>query len=207
MKYSRAIILLVGGPPGLIRSWCARLQHHWKRPLVLDRRCGQPEICPGDDSKIVLAAPLQGLPYNSARLSVFAIFLYLPSHARAKVPPFYFFLSDYTGQNFNRSSTVFSIEAGAYTLVKDFSSSSCRRQSLQFYNLLQGVRHLHWQKQDLNLTFSPSMAVPGSKAVINGIEVVSMPASCTTRNRTHLLGSPWRVNPVLMSSAITTSLK
>ncbi|KAI4352438.1 hypothetical protein L6164_006688 [Bauhinia variegata] len=114
----------------------------------------------------------QRVPYDTARLSRSQFTYSFRLTEGQKFIRLHFFPSTY--DNFNRSNSLFSVQAGTFTLLKDFNADY-GDVSDQFVpreyciNVDQG--------QTLNITFIPSLAHPDCYAFINGIEVVSMPTN------------------------------
>ncbi|KAI6670414.1 hypothetical protein NL676_005299 [Syzygium grande] len=84
----------------------------------------------------------------------------------------HFFPSDYL--NFSRPDSFFSVDAGGYTLLRNFSASLLAdyTHSPSFYKefcLTVGDDRI------LNITFAPTPGNSDAYAFVNGIEVVSMP--------------------------------
>ena len=89
----------------------------------------------------------------------------------------YFFPASY--QNFDRSKAFFSVKAGSYTLLSNFSAAltvdadalSLEGFSREFcVNIVENARFL-------NITFTPSPGDLDAYAFVNGIELVSMPSN------------------------------
>ncbi|XP_065637627.1 receptor-like protein kinase FERONIA [Quercus suber] len=89
----------------------------------------------------------------------------------------YFFPASY--QNFDRSKALFSVKAGSYTLLSNFSAAltvdadalSLEGFSREFcVNIVENARFL-------NITFTPSPGNLDAYAFVNGIELVSMPSN------------------------------
>ncbi|PKI69852.1 hypothetical protein CRG98_009727 [Punica granatum] len=113
------------------------------------------------------------IPYTTARVSRSEFSYSFPVTAGPKFVRLYFFPFDYN-QNFSRSDAFFSVSSGPYTLLRNFSASLVadylRRPqfSKEFCVVVE-------DNQRLNLTFTPGTDGPAAYALINGIEIVSMP--------------------------------
>ncbi|GMI77055.1 FERONIA [Hibiscus trionum] len=114
-----------------------------------------------------------GVPYSTARLSYSEFTYSLPLTAGQKFIRFYFYPSaSYPGFGDPSNKAFFSVQAGPYTLLKNFSASlHAQGQPTLVKEFGLNVD----ESQRLNLTFTPSSDIADSYAFINGIEVVSMP--------------------------------
>ncbi|OMO50605.1 hypothetical protein COLO4_37981 [Corchorus olitorius] len=106
---------------------------------------------------------------------------------------------------FQRSKAFFTVTAGPFTLLSNFSPSytvdSLRLQTL----VKEFCLNIEENHQVLNITFSPSSAPLGAYAFINGIEIVSMPTNLyfTGSNDRRIHGSALRNRfPVENSTAL-----
>uniref|UniRef100_A0A5B7BXN6 non-specific serine/threonine protein kinase n=1 Tax=Davidia involucrata TaxID=16924 RepID=A0A5B7BXN6_DAVIN len=84
----------------------------------------------------------------------------------------HFYPSSYS--NFNSSNDFFSVTAGEFTLLNNFSASITAEALTQAY-IVREFSLLPIQSGYLNLTFTPSSTHKGSYAFVNGIEIISMP--------------------------------
>ena len=117
------------------------------------------------------------IPYYTARLS-HSEFTYMFSVTPGQLfIRLYFFPASY--QNFDRSKAFFSVKAGSYTLLSNFSAAltvdadalSLEGFSREFcVNIVENARFL-------NITFTPSPGILDAYAFVNGIELVSMPSN------------------------------
>nr|POF10644.1 receptor-like protein kinase feronia [Quercus suber] len=117
------------------------------------------------------------IPYYTARLS-YSEFTYMFSVTPGQLfIRLYFFPASY--QNFDRSKALFSVKAGSYTLLSNFSAAltvdadalSLEGFSREFcVNIVENARFL-------NITFTPSPGNLDAYAFVNGIELVSMPSN------------------------------
>lgn len=83
----------------------------------------------------------------------------------------YFYPNTYSGRN--STNGIFSVTAGPFTLLSNFSAAQTT-EALNFDYLIKEYS-LHVEGETLSLTFSPSSNYSDSFAFVNGIEVVSMP--------------------------------
>lgn len=84
----------------------------------------------------------------------------------------HFYPSSY--DNFNCSSSFFSVNIAGFTLLNNFSASITAQALTQAY-IIREFTLVPLQTSTLNITFTPSSAYNDSFAFINGIEIVSMP--------------------------------
>ncbi|XP_031394383.1 receptor-like protein kinase FERONIA isoform X2 [Punica granatum] len=113
------------------------------------------------------------VPYTTARLSRSEFSYSIPVTAGPKFIRLHFFPFDYN-QNFPRSDALFSVTSGPFTLLWNFSAplvADYLRNPLFSKEFCLVVE----DNQKLNLTFTPSTEQPDAYALINGIEIVSMP--------------------------------
>ncbi|KAI3927419.1 hypothetical protein MKW92_044409 [Papaver armeniacum] len=94
-----------------------------------------------------------------------------PVDAGWKYVRLHFYSSRY--ENLRASNAIFSVSSGAYTLLRDFSVS----QTSKDLNIAVIVKEfsINSDKGTLNITFTPSSNYTDSYALVNGIEVMSMP--------------------------------
>ncbi|XAR51633.1 Non-specific serine/threonine protein kinase, partial [Bertholletia excelsa] len=134
--------------------------------------------------------PTQTLPFMTARIFQ-SNFTYIFSVSSGpKFVRLYFYPATYS--NFDRSNTFFSVTAGDYTLLRNFSAFLAvsaglpqRRQASLIKEFVVTVR----EDQQLKITFVPSTQ---SYAFVNGIEIVSIPSNLYIRgdaNPVSLVGS------------------
>ncbi|OWM84722.1 hypothetical protein CDL15_Pgr027509 [Punica granatum] len=114
------------------------------------------------------------VPYTTARLSRSEFSYSFPVTAGPKFVRLHFFPSNYEVQNFSPSDALFSVSSGPYSLLRNFSASLVADYL--------GNRHFFKEfcvvvedNQRLDLTFTPGTDRPAAYALINGIEIVSMP--------------------------------
>ncbi|KAA8527367.1 hypothetical protein F0562_034918 [Nyssa sinensis] len=84
----------------------------------------------------------------------------------------HFYPSSYS--NFDSSNDFFSVTAGRFTLLNNFSASITAEALTQAY-IIKEFSLGPIQSGSLNLTFTPSSIHKGSYAFVNGIEIISMP--------------------------------
>ncbi|KAL4352702.1 hypothetical protein GQ457_06G026940 [Hibiscus cannabinus] len=113
------------------------------------------------------------VPYSTARLSYSEFTYLIPLTAGQKFIRFYFYpAASYPGFGDPSSKAFFSVQAGPYTLLNNFSALlHAQGQATLVKEFCLNVD----ESQRLNLTFIPSSDIADSYAFINGIEVVSMP--------------------------------
>ncbi|OWM84723.1 hypothetical protein CDL15_Pgr027510 [Punica granatum] len=113
------------------------------------------------------------VPYTTARLSRSEFSYSNPVTAGPKFVRLHFFPFDYN-QNFSRSDALFSVTSSPFTLLWNFSAPLVADylSNPLFYKEFCLVVE---DNQKLNLTFTPSTEQPDAYALINGIEIVSMP--------------------------------
>ncbi|KAK4838974.1 hypothetical protein QYF36_018039 [Acer negundo] len=111
-------------------------------------------------------------PYMSARLSRFQFSYTFNLTPGQKFIRLYFYETSYP--NLDRSKAFFSVKAGSFTLLSNFSTSLAANDSHQDTILKEFCVNVP-ENQNLNITFSPSQEYKDSYAFINGIEIVSMP--------------------------------
>ncbi|KAJ8647811.1 hypothetical protein MRB53_000834 [Persea americana] len=111
------------------------------------------------------------IPYMKARIFSSPYTYNFPVGAGRKFVRLYFYPANYS--NYDASDAIFSVSAGAYTLLKNFSSY-ITAQALNYAYITREFS-LNTSAGFLNLTFTPSTSHPKAYAFVNGIEVVSMP--------------------------------
>ncbi|XP_022759141.1 receptor-like protein kinase FERONIA [Durio zibethinus] len=114
------------------------------------------------------------VPYYTARLSYSEFTYSIPLTAGQKFIRLYFYPTSYPGFDDPFNKAFFSVKAGPFTLLRNFSASLHARGEVTLIkefclNIDNGQR--------LNLTFTPSPDISDSYAFINGIEIVSMPTN------------------------------
>ncbi|KAL2329825.1 hypothetical protein Fmac_017406 [Flemingia macrophylla] len=132
-----------------------------------------------DNHQSVAATPLTPstpeTPYTSARLSYSQFNYSFPVTAGPKFLRLFFYSTTYP--NFDTLKAKFSVKAGKFTLLQDFNASlnaeagnDPGNQDILFREYCINVED---GDEKLNITFTPS--TNRSYALINGIEIVSMP--------------------------------
>ncbi|KAK9013192.1 hypothetical protein V6N11_041211 [Hibiscus sabdariffa] len=119
-----------------------------------------------------LPSSVDMVPYGTARLSNTEFTYSIPLTTGPKFIRFYFYPTLYPGFEDPSNKAFFSVKAGPFILLRNFSALLHARGELTLVkeycvNVDEGQR--------LNLTFTPSSDITDSYAFINGIEVVSMP--------------------------------
>ncbi|KAI5312397.1 hypothetical protein L3X38_041570 [Prunus dulcis] len=88
----------------------------------------------------------------------------------------YFYPASYP--DYDPSKALFSINAGGFTLLHDFNAlvtaAASGPEEMVYKEFCMNIREEE-KEESLNITFSPSKAIPDAYAFINGIEIVSMP--------------------------------
>ncbi|GMI69066.1 FERONIA [Hibiscus trionum] len=121
-----------------------------------------------------LPSSVDHIPYSTARLSYSEFTYSIPVTAGPKFIRFYFYPTSYPGFEDPSVKAFFSVKAGPFILLLNFSALLHARGELTVVkeycaNVDEGQR--------LDLTFTPSPDISNSYAFINGIEVVSMPTN------------------------------
>ncbi|KAK9013195.1 hypothetical protein V6N11_041214 [Hibiscus sabdariffa] len=111
------------------------------------------------------------VPYSTARLSYSQFTYSIPIVAGQKFIRLHFYPTSYPGFEDPSVKAFFSVKAGHFTLLTNFSASLHARGKLV---LVKEFCVSINESQRINLTFTPSPDIPDSYAFINGIEVVSM---------------------------------
>ncbi|KAK1553820.1 hypothetical protein Q3G72_004059 [Acer saccharum] len=111
-------------------------------------------------------------PYMWARLSRSQFSYTFRLTPGQKFIRLYFYDTVY--QNLDRSKAFFSVTAGNFTLLRNFSTSLAADDSGLDTILKEFCVNVQ-ENQNLNIIFSPSQEYNDSYAFINGIEIVSMP--------------------------------
>ncbi|KAI9075437.1 hypothetical protein K1719_042594 [Acacia pycnantha] len=115
------------------------------------------------------------VPYGAARLSRSEFSYSFPVTKGRKFVRLYFYPYSYI-HNFLRSDSLFSVEAGSFTLLKDFNASLAADDAAQETISREFCVYVE-QGQTLKVTFLPNLSHPNAYAFVNGIEVVSMPSN------------------------------
>ncbi|OWM67045.1 hypothetical protein CDL15_Pgr000497 [Punica granatum] len=129
----------------------------------------------GLDSKSATAATqdpsVPQVPFMTARVFGSEFTYSFPVSPGRKFVRLYFYPSSYN--SLNGSDAIFSVLAGDYTLLKNFSVS----QTAGALNFAYVVKEysVNVAGKALNITFSPSKSYSKAYAFVNGIEIASMP--------------------------------
>ncbi|XP_047331203.1 receptor-like protein kinase FERONIA [Impatiens glandulifera] len=128
--------------------------------------------------RLIKASPIDKLltstdyvPYSTAQLSMFDFTYTFQVSPGPKFIRLHFYPASFPG-GFQRSGALFTVKAGPYTLLNDFSASSTADDL--------GLKVLTKEfcitiEEPLRILFSPSNSSSSSYAFVNGIEIVSMP--------------------------------
>ncbi|KAK9290789.1 hypothetical protein L1049_008967 [Liquidambar formosana] len=111
------------------------------------------------------------VPYLNARVFHSNYTYSFPVASGRKFIRLYFYPASYSG--LNASNAVFSVTAGSFTLLKNFSVAQTT-EALNFAYIVKEYS-VNVDTGTLNITFGPSTSTPNSYAFVNGIEIVSMP--------------------------------
>ncbi|KAK2981853.1 hypothetical protein RJ640_010370 [Escallonia rubra] len=111
------------------------------------------------------------VPYLTARIFESEFTYSFPVTSGRKFVRLYFYPASYAGRN--ASDAVFSVAAGTYTLLKNFSAAQTA-EALN-YDYMVKEYSVNVASGNLNITFMPDSKTPNSYAYVNGIEVVSHP--------------------------------
>uniref|UniRef100_A0A2P2MV55 Kinase n=1 Tax=Rhizophora mucronata TaxID=61149 RepID=A0A2P2MV55_RHIMU len=115
---------------------------------------------------------VNAVPYRTARLSCSQFSYGFPVTAGPKFVRLYFYPASYP--NFTSSAALFSVKAGRFTLLRNFSTAH-HAQALGLEAIYKEFCVNVENDQRLSITFSPAPGIPDAYAFVNGIEVVSMP--------------------------------
>ncbi|KAL4620293.1 hypothetical protein ACB092_06G143100 [Castanea dentata] len=126
------------------------------------------------NSSVISTAPqsrtaVLQVPYNTVRFSRSEFTYIFSVTSGQKFIRFYFYPASYP--NFDSSKAYFSVKAGPFTLLRNFSAA-LTADALHFEGFSKEFCVNVGDDKTLNITFTPR---PDSYAFINGIEVVSMP--------------------------------
>ncbi|KAK9039012.1 hypothetical protein V6N11_023852 [Hibiscus sabdariffa] len=114
------------------------------------------------------------VPYSTARLSYSQFTYSIPLVAGQKFIRLHFYPTSYPGFEDPSVKAFFSVKAGPFTLLSNFSALLQARGKL---TLVKEFCVNINESQSINLTFTPTPDISDSYAFINGIEVVSMPTN------------------------------
>ncbi|KAL3585849.1 hypothetical protein D5086_012716 [Populus alba] len=111
------------------------------------------------------------VPYLTARIFRSSFTYSFPVVSGRKFIRLYFYPSSYSG--LNASNALFSVTAGSYTLLSNFSVAQTA-EALNYVSIMKEYL-VNVDGDTLNITFSPSSNPSSAYAFVNGIEIVSMP--------------------------------
>ncbi|CAK9153787.1 unnamed protein product [Ilex paraguariensis] len=123
------------------------------------------------------------VPFMTARIFQSEFTYSFPVASGRKFVRLYFYPSSYAG--FNASNSFFSVTAGPYTLLKNFSAAQTAEALT--YDFIVKEYSINVPSQTLNLTFTPDPNTPNSSAFVNGIEVISHPDIYNTEDGTSMI--------------------
>nr|XP_043631996.1 receptor-like protein kinase FERONIA [Erigeron canadensis] len=124
-------------------------------------------------------------PYMTARIFPSEFTYSFPLTSGRKFLRLYFYPADYP--NLNATTGVFSVKAGQYTLLKNFSAyDTITNLNYDFISIEYSI---YVESGTLNVTFTPARDTPNSYAFINGIEVVSHPDIYSSVRTSMLVGT------------------
>ncbi|KAE8701323.1 putative Malectin/receptor-like protein kinase family protein [Hibiscus syriacus] len=121
-----------------------------------------------------LPVSVGSVPYSTARLSYSEFTYSIPLTTGPKFIRFYFYPTSYPGFAGPSNKAFFSVKAGPFTLISNFSALLFGRGEPTLVNEFSVNVH---ESQGLNITFTPRPDITDSYAFINGIEVVDMPTN------------------------------
>ncbi|GMY12875.1 receptor-like protein kinase FERONIA [Fagus crenata] len=117
---------------------------------------------------------VQRAPYTTARISYSQFTYVYPVTLGPKFVRLFFHPASYSG--FEGSKDFFTVKAGSFILLRNFSASINLADSLHEHTLVKEFCINVEENQKLNLTFIPfSTTSSNFYAFINGIEIISMP--------------------------------
>ncbi|XVF71254.1 hypothetical protein PTKIN_Ptkin12aG0021900 [Pterospermum kingtungense] len=119
---------------------------------------------------------VEKVPYHTARISYSEFTYSVPLSAGQKFIRLHFYSTSYPGFDDPSTKAFFSVKAGPFTLLKNFSALLHARRE-QPTVIKEFCLNVDESTQGLNLTFSPSPDISYSWAFINGIEIISMPTN------------------------------
>ncbi|XP_022754113.1 receptor-like protein kinase FERONIA [Durio zibethinus] len=121
---------------------------------------------------VFLNASTGHVPYITGRLSYSEFSYIIPLTSGQKFIRLHFHVNSYP--EFNLSKAFFSVKAGPFTLLRNFSALlHAQGEETLVKEFCVSIQ----DGQNLNITFTPSSAITDAYAFINGIEIVSMPAN------------------------------
>ncbi|KAA8517557.1 hypothetical protein F0562_017813 [Nyssa sinensis] len=123
------------------------------------------------------------VPFMTARVFRSEYTYSFPVASGRKFVRLYFYPASYLG--LDPSNAVFSVTAGPYTLLKNFSAA--QTTAALNYAFIVKEYSVNVPAETLNITFKPSSNASNSYAFVNGIEVVSMPDIYNTEDGNSML--------------------
>ncbi|KAK4587907.1 hypothetical protein RGQ29_019064 [Quercus rubra] len=139
------------------------------------------------------------VPYMTARLSYWQFTYVFSVTPGPKFIRLYFCSDVYSG--FESSKDFFTVKAGSFTLLRNFSASICT-DSLDRKDIYKEFCISVDENQKLNLTFIPFTSTSMNyHALINGIEIVSMPMDLYYKPSVPVVGQTYLIN-ISYSSAL-----
>lgn len=123
------------------------------------------------------------VPYMTARIFQSEFTYRFPLAMGRKFVRLYFYPASYS--NLSASDALFSVTAGPYTLLKNFSVAQTT-EALN-YALIMKEYSINVDSDALNVTFTPSPTGKNFYAFVNGIEIVSMPDIYNTEDGSSLI--------------------
>jgi len=124
------------------------------------------------------------VPYLTARIFQSSFTYSFPVVSGHKFVRLYFYPSSYNG--LNASDALFSVTAGSYTLLSNFSVAQTT-DALNYVSIMKEYL-INVNGDTLNITFSPSSNPSSAYAFVNGIEIVSMPDIYSNANGVMIVG-------------------
>ncbi|KAF3974402.1 hypothetical protein CMV_002279 [Castanea mollissima] len=133
------------------------------------------------------------VPYMTARVFPSNFTYSIPVVAGRKFVRLHFYAASYAG--LNASDGVFSVTAGPYTLLNNFSAAQTT-EALNFAFLVKEYS-INVEGATLDISFVPSAKAPRAYAFVNGIEIVSMPDIYSSTDGTLMIvgqGTPFYID-------------
>ncbi|KAK6118183.1 hypothetical protein DH2020_048084 [Rehmannia glutinosa] len=124
------------------------------------------------------------VPYMTARIFQSEFTYSFPVAPGRKFVRLYFYPATYNG--LDASNAIFSVNSGAYTLLRNFSAAQTT-EALN-YDYIMKEFSVNVPSEVLNVTFTPSHNTSNSFAFVNGIEIVSHPDIYSTDGTETVVG-------------------
>ncbi|XP_027102596.1 receptor-like protein kinase FERONIA [Coffea arabica] len=114
------------------------------------------------------------VPYTTARISATPFYYTFQVSPGQKFIRLHFYPASYRG--FEKSMDFFTVKAGPFTLLRDFSASYAADTSSVKYLVKEFCVNVE-ENRELNIVFSPSLSSKSRNtcAFVNGIELISIP--------------------------------